>query len=67
MYCQTEKGIAMDENVRHQIALACIALLQKNAADSQQARKRGGRRLPTTKREAIELLLKPASEPDITF
>ncbi len=57
----------MDENVQQQITLACIALLQKNAADSQQARKRTDRRSPTTKKEAIELLLVAASEPDITL
>src|SRR5579863_10374315 len=58
-------GTPMDENVQQQITLACIALLQKNAADDQQARKRTDRRSPTTKKEAIELLLKAASEPDI--
>lgn len=57
----------MDENVQQEITLACIALLQKNAADDQQARKRTGLRGPTTKKEAIELLLSAASEPDITF
>jgi len=55
----------MDEKVQQKITLACLALLQKNAADDQQARKRTGRRSPTTKREAIELLLKVGSEPDI--
>jgi len=30
----------MDEDTQHEITLACIALLQKNAADGQQARKR---------------------------
>jgi hypothetical protein len=57
----------MDENVQQKITLACIALLRKNAADDQQARKRTGRRSPTTKKEAIELLLLAASEPDITL
>ena len=57
----------MDENVQHKITLACIALLQKNTADYQQARKRTGLRGPTTKREAIEFLLSAASEPDITL
>jgi len=57
----------MDENVQQKITLACIALLQKNAADSQQARKRTDRRSPTTKKEAIALLLVAASEPDITL
>ncbi len=57
----------MDENVQQKITLACLALLQKNAADSQQARQRTGRRSPTTKKEAIALLLKAASEPDITL
>jgi hypothetical protein len=57
----------MDENVQHKIILACIALLQKNSADYQQARKRTGLRGPTTKREAIEFLLSAASEPDITL
>ena len=57
----------MDENVQKKITLACIALLQKNAADSQQARKHTDRRSPTTKKEAIELLLLAASEPGITL
>jgi hypothetical protein len=57
----------MDENVQQKITLACIALLQKNAADSQQARQCTGRRSPTTKKEAIALLLSAASEPDITL
>jgi hypothetical protein len=57
----------MDENVQQKITLACIALFQKNAADEQQARKRTGLRKPKTKKEAIELLLKAASESDITL
>jgi hypothetical protein len=57
----------MDENVQQKITLACIALLQKNAADDQQARQRVGLGEPTTKKEAIALLLKAASEPDITL
>ena len=57
----------MDENVQHEIALSCIALLQKNAADGQKVGKRNVLHEPKTKREAIELLLKAASEPDITF
>ena len=57
----------MDENVQQKITLACMALLQKNAAGSQQARQCTGRRSPTTKKEAIALLLKAASEPDITL
>ena len=57
----------MHENVQQQITLACMALLQKNAADSQQARKHTDRRSPTTKKEAIELLLLAASEPGITL
>src|SRR5207244_4515980 len=60
-------GTPMDENVQHKIALACIAFLQKNAADSQRARRRNGLGEPTTKREAIELLLKAGSEPEITL
>src|SRR5438552_14240380 len=60
-------GTPMDENVQQKITLACIALLQKNAADSQQARQCPGRRSPTTKKEAIVLLLKAGSEPDITL
>src|ERR1700676_624032 len=67
MHCQAGKGIVMDENVQHQITLACIALLQKNAVESHGARKRTGRRSPTTKKESIEVLLKAASEPDIAF
>src|SRR5213593_2899366 len=57
----------MEENVQQKITLACLALLQKNAADERQARKRSGRRSPKTKKEAIELLLQAASEPDITL
>ena len=57
----------MDENVQHEITLACVALLQKNAANYQKARKCSVLREPKTKREAIALLLKAASEPDITL
>src|SRR5216683_6586230 len=57
----------MHENVQHEITLACIALLQKNAADSQKARKRNVLREPKTKREAIALLLKAGSEPYTIF
>ena len=57
----------MDENVQHEITLACIALLQKNTTDDQKERKRNVLHEPKTKREAIELLLKAVSEPDITF
>src|SRR5947209_14106156 len=62
-----DKGIVMDGDVQRQITLACIGLLQKDAVEFQRERKRTGWRSPTTKREAIELLLKAASEPDITF
>ena len=57
----------MDERAWQKITLACIALLQKNAADDQQVRKRTEYRTPTTKKEALALLLSVASEPDITF
>lgn len=57
----------MGENVQQNIEQACIALLQKNAANYGQERERTSRREPTTKKEAIELLLNSANEPDITF
>jgi hypothetical protein len=72
----------MDENVQHEITLACIALLHKNAVAYQQANassstggyccpvpSRKGSVLPEpkTKKEAIAWLLKVASEPDTTF
>ncbi len=57
----------MDENIQHEITLACIALLQKNAANYQKARKSSVLREPQTKREAIAVLLKATSEPEITF
>jgi hypothetical protein len=57
----------MDENVQQKIALACIAFLQKNAADEQQERKRNSRYPIKTKKDAIELLLSAASELDIVF
>lgn len=57
----------MDKVTQQKIALACIALLQKSAADYRQERERAGLREPTTKREAIELLLSAANEPGITL
>jgi len=45
----------MDDNLQKKITLACIALLQKNAADEQQARKCGGLYSPKTKKEAIAM------------
>src|SRR5205085_8176331 len=58
--------IPMDESIQRDIAIACIVLLQKNAADPQGERERNMLHAPKTKREAIELLLKAASDPDIT-
>lgn len=57
----------MDENTQQKIALACIALLEKNAANDSQERERNSRGEPSTKKEAIDLLLNAASEPDITL
>lgn len=57
----------MDENIQQKITLACASLLQKSAADYGQVRERAGLREPPTKREAVELLLKAASEPDTTL
>lgn len=72
----------MDENIQHEITQSCIALLQKSAAGELKARpifvvsesdEEGRRRLeeleaqrPKTKKDAAALLLKAASDPDIT-
>jgi hypothetical protein len=72
----------MDEIVQHKIALACIALLRKNAIAYKQASdddsikgsscslpssKNNDVTEPKTKKEAITWLLNVANEPDITF
>ena len=72
----------MDEIVQHEITLACIALLRKNAiayklasdAESTQgpscslpSSKNNDVSEPKTKKEAIIWLLNVANEPDITF
>lgn len=59
----------MDEITQQQIAQACNALLEKNAANYSQeevcsSQSRGEL---STKKEAIALLLNAASEPDITL
>ncbi len=57
----------MESNIQHEIALACITLLQKNAVDPDKTRKRNGLGDPKTNQEAIAWLLKAGSEPDITL
>ena len=60
-------GILMNENIQQEITLACVTLLQRNAADYETARNCAVLHEPKTKREAIEMLLKAGSEPGITF
>ncbi|HJT59144.1 MAG TPA: hypothetical protein VJ761_21740 [Ktedonobacteraceae bacterium] len=57
----------MDEHVQHQITQACIALLQKNAADHQARREIGVLYELKTKQEAIELLLRAGSEAEASI
>ncbi len=57
----------MDENTQQKIAVACITLLEKNAADSGGERERNSRGEPSTKEEAIEWLLNAADETHTTL
>lgn len=57
----------MDETTQQQIALACVALLEKDAANYSQERECNSRGEPSTKKEAIEWLVNAAGEPDITL
>ncbi|MBV9617361.1 MAG: hypothetical protein JO011_22690 [Ktedonobacteraceae bacterium] len=57
----------MESNVQQEIALACNALLAKNASDPHKAGNCSNLSEPKTKREAIALLVKAGSDPDITF
>lgn len=57
----------MDETTQQKIAVACIALLERDAANDNQERKCNSWGEPSTKKQAIEWLLNAASEPDMTL
>lgn len=57
----------MDETTQQKIAVACIALLERDAANDNQERISNNRGEPSTKKEAVEWLLNAASASDITL